>query len=173
MSRLAVFIPRWSGFIMNDLIYPVFFNGLIKSFICVFISCSELNLGKGLKVSNGIKCFIRAGYWWLIDWFYWVYGFHVDVKHSPLNPAKNGTRKDFKLKKNKWFSKILWNILANWRLLTNTQENIKFAGIEIKYNTAPGSVGIAVHSESQDRNFVSRVPLWAGDSEVSEIYYLA
>lgn len=42
----------------------------------------------------------------------------------------------------------------------NAQENIKFASIEVRYNTAPGSVGVAVHSESQNRDFVSRVPMW-------------
>ncbi len=42
----------------------------------------------------------------------------------------------------------------------NNQENIKFASIEIRYNTLPGSLGVAVHSESQNRNFVSRVPMW-------------
>jgi hypothetical protein len=42
----------------------------------------------------------------------------------------------------------------------NNQENIKFSGVEIKYDAPAGSVSAAVHSESQNRNFVSRVPLW-------------
>jgi hypothetical protein len=42
----------------------------------------------------------------------------------------------------------------------NNQENIKFASIQLKYNTPPGSIGVATHSESQNKNFVSRVPMW-------------
>ncbi|HEX8266974.1 MAG TPA: hypothetical protein VF596_16350 [Pyrinomonadaceae bacterium] len=40
------------------------------------------------------------------------------------------------------------------------REQIKTAGLEIEYDTAPGSVIIAVHSESASRNQVFRVPMW-------------
>lgn len=40
------------------------------------------------------------------------------------------------------------------------QENIKVASIEITYNTANGSVIVAAHSVSEDRNQVFRVPMW-------------
>lgn len=40
------------------------------------------------------------------------------------------------------------------------QENIKVASIEITYDTANGSVIVAAHSVSEDRNQVFRVPMW-------------
>jgi hypothetical protein len=40
------------------------------------------------------------------------------------------------------------------------QEQIKIAGLEITYNTAPGSVIVAAHSQSANDNQVFRVPMW-------------
>lgn len=40
------------------------------------------------------------------------------------------------------------------------QEQIKVAGLEFIYNTAPGSVIAAAHTVSADKNLVFRVPLW-------------
>jgi hypothetical protein len=40
------------------------------------------------------------------------------------------------------------------------QEQINIAGLEITYNTAPGSVIVNAHSQSTDGNQVFRVPMW-------------
>ena len=40
------------------------------------------------------------------------------------------------------------------------REQIKIAGIEFEYDTAPGSVVVAAHSTSENRNQVFRVPMW-------------
>jgi hypothetical protein len=50
----------------------------------------------------------------------------------------------------------------NANLITNIalQENIKVAGIEVTYDTQNGSVIVAAHSVSPNRNQVYRVPMW-------------
>ncbi len=40
------------------------------------------------------------------------------------------------------------------------REQIEIAGIEVKYDTAPGSVVVAAHSADRDNNLVFRVPMW-------------
>jgi hypothetical protein len=72
----------------------------------------------------------------------------------------NGTRGTINLPQ-KQLSAGEMSLINTQNIITRVeQENIKVASLEVTYNTPNGSVIVAAHSVSEDRNQVFRVPMW-------------
>jgi hypothetical protein len=109
-------------------------------------------------------------------------GFHIDklggTQLEPIIIAKNvgttdsniqikipytrsdGTTNTIILPTEKLKAGEMSQINANQITNIGLQENIKVAGIEVTYDTPNGSVIVAAHSVSPNRNQVYRVPMW-------------